>query len=91
MSEIKSNILWLYIRNGEPHSLGLNLISNYDDILSPIIESKFTTYSTKTWNISNKTKDEVQESIMDYYNNLIVEKEYYPGQYGDWIKCSEFK
>jgi len=91
MSEIKSNILWLYVRNGEPHSLGLNSISNYKDILSPLIESKFTTYSTKTWNISNKSKDEIQESIMDYYKSLIVEKEYYPGQYGDWIKCSEFK
>ncbi len=91
MSEIKSNVFWLYINNGEPHPLGLNSISKYKDILSPIIETKFTTYSTKTWNISNKTKDEVQKSVLDYYNNLIVEKNYYPGQYGDWIKCSEFK
>jgi len=91
MSEIKSNVLWLYIENGEPHPLGLNSISKYKHILSPLIETKFTTYSTKTWNISNKTKDEVQKSVMEYYNNLIMEKNYFPGQYGDWIKCSEFK
>ncbi len=91
MSEIKSNVLWLYIKNGEPHPLGLNSINVYNDILSPRIETKFATYSTKTWNISNKTKDEVQKSIMDYYKNLIFEKNYFPGQYGDWIKCSEFK
>jgi len=91
MSEIKSNVLWLYIKNGEPHPLGLNTISKYKNILSPRIETEFATYSTKTWNISNKTKDEVQKSVMDYYNNLIVEKNYFPGQYGDWIKCSEFK
>ena len=91
MSEIKSDVLWLYVKNGEPHPLGLNSISKYKDILSPLIETKFTTYSTKTWNISNKTQDEVQKSVLDYYNNLIIEKNYYPGQYGDWIKCSEFK
>ena len=91
MSEIKSNVLWLYIKNGEPHLLGLNSISKYKDILSPLIEIKFATYPSKTWNISNKTKDEVQKSVLDYYNNLIDEKNYYPGHYGDWIKCSEFK
>lgn len=91
MSEIKSNVLWLFIKNGEPHPLGLNSINKYKHILSPLIETKFTTYSTKTWNISNKTKDEVQKSVMEYYNNLIFEKNYFPGQYGDWIKCSEFK
>ncbi len=91
MSEIKSNTLWLYVKNGEPHTLGLNSIRNYKNILTPLIESRFTTYSTKTWNISDKTKDEVQKSVMDYYNNLVVEKNYYPGHYGDWIKCSEFR
>ncbi len=91
MSEIKSNTLWLYVKNGEPHTLGLNSIDKYKNILSPRIETKFATYTTKTWNISNKSKDVIQKSVMDYYNNLIDEKMYFPGHYGDWIKCSEFK
>ena len=91
MSEIKSNTLWLYVKNGEPHTLGLNSIDKFKNILSPRIETKFATYTTKTWNISDKTKEEIQESVMDYYKNLVIEKNYYPGQYGDWIKCSEFK
>ncbi|MHA1719118.1 MAG: hypothetical protein ACTSWX_05875 [Promethearchaeota archaeon] len=91
MSEIKSNILWLFIKNGKPHPLGLNSINKYNDVLSPLIETKFTINSSKTWDITNKSKDDIIKSVLNYYHNLIIEKKYYPGQYGDWIKCTELK
>ncbi len=80
--------LWLFIKEGKTHPLGLAPLSEYKDLLTPLIETKFTHPISMMWKITNLEKKGILGMILSYYNNLVKSKVFSPGPYGDWIKTS---
>jgi hypothetical protein len=94
--EIEAKIYWLFIKDQNPHPIGLAPIESYKGHLPPIIESNFS-FMPKIWSISLKEPidstyvayfSDFTQIIMDYYRSLLKSNTFISGKYGDWIKCS---
>lgn len=85
---IKVQANWLYIKDGKPHQIGLASLEKYNNLLQPRLETRFIPPISLCWNIDNLTPAEILEKIMAYYNDLVNNGTYFPGRFGDWIKCS---
>jgi hypothetical protein len=84
-----SRALWIYFKNNKAHPIGLAPLRDYSDFLHPIIETKFQTPISMTWNVSDQPKAKTEEQLTQYYQELVGAKLYTPGRYGDWMKCTQ--
>ncbi|WP_371802143.1 hypothetical protein [Candidatus Lokiarchaeum ossiferum] len=87
--KVGTRALWLQITNGKMNPIGLAPLRNYKKTITPILETKFTYPISMSWKITNQTKAKTEELLLSYYNDLVNAKVYYPGRYGDWIKCTQ--
>jgi len=85
---IRTRTLWLYIKDGKPHVLGLASTKKYQKFLHPLVETRFSYPISKTWRITNQSLTETSTLVLAYYTDLVKKSEYFPGHFGDWIKCS---
>ncbi len=85
---IRTRTLWLYIKDGKPHALGLASTKKYQKFLHPLVETRFSYPISKTWRITNQPLTETLALVLAYYTDLVKKSEYFPGHYGDWIKTS---
>lgn len=87
--EVGTKALWLLIKEGHPHKIGLAPLKNYQKFLHPLIETRFTHPISMTWKISDLSTKKNEELLLSYYNDMVNSGIYHPGRYGDWIKCTE--
>lgn len=87
--EVGTKALWLYIKKGIPHPIGLAPLTEYQDHLHQLIETKFTHPISMTWKTTTLAHKRNEELLLSYYNDLVNANIYIPGRYGDWIKCTE--
>jgi hypothetical protein len=85
---IRTRTLWLYIKDGKPHALGLASTKKYQKFLHPLVETRFSYPISKTWRITNQPLTETLTLVLAYYTDLVKKSKYFPGHYGDWIKTS---
>ncbi|MHA1602991.1 MAG: hypothetical protein ACTSVU_07880 [Promethearchaeota archaeon] len=86
--KIKVQANWLYIRDGIPHQFGLAPLKKYKKLLQPRLETRFIHPISLCWNIDNLKPAKILEKIMAYYQDLVNAGIFFPGRFGDWIKCS---
>ena len=85
---IKTQTLWLYIKHGKPHALGLATPRKYQKILHPLVETRFSYPISKTWRVTNQPPAKILDLVLSYYKDLVTTNKYIPGNFGDWIKTS---
>ncbi len=83
--EIKTK--WLFIKD---YKIQTEDLSNINEISkkSPLIEVSSSYHTNKSWNIFQLTNLEINQLLLTYYNFIIDRELFFPGNYGDWIKCS---
>lgn len=89
ISTVEKTDLWLLIRKNQPDANGIAPLSAYQKRITPIIEVKFPT-PTEIWEITEASNEQILTFVLNYYQNLIATKIYFPGPYGDWIKLTEW-
>jgi hypothetical protein len=80
--------LWLYIIHNQPHSLGLAPTSAYTSLFHPLFETQIQYLTSQVWTITNMTNTEIEQILLNHYNQLISSNTFHPGWYGDWIKVT---
>jgi hypothetical protein len=92
-SDFIPQILWLLIKNKKCHEIGLAPLTEYKNHLSPIVETNHSV-PTKLIRFSQsfeQMKAKYEEEVLKYYQFLISNKLFFPGRYGDWVKCTYFE
>lgn len=87
--KVGTRALWLQITDGKMNPIGLAPLRDYKKKIAPILETKFTYPISMSWKITNQTKSKTEELLLSYYNDLVNAKVYFPGRYGNWIKCTQ--
>ena len=85
---MKSEIRWLFIKYNTPHELGLVPLEKYKNLTTPILELNFEINYSHFWEISSLGSNQIVSLLLSTYQDLVKEKKYYPGNYGDWIKTT---
>lgn len=83
--------LWLFVFNGKPHAFGLATLKQYQEILTPLIQTQLTHPISMNWNITDQNSEKTLNLVLSYYKDLVRAGLYFPGVYGDWIKTSIIK
>lgn len=83
--------LWLFVYNNKPHPFGLAPLKQYQEILTPLIQTQLTHPISMNWQITNQNTEKTLDLVLSYYNDLVRAGLYFPGAYGDWIKTSIIK
>ncbi len=87
----KHQDLALFVSKGKPHKIGLASLKEYEQMFHPLVETRISKPNTRIWKITDLTHLKVEEIVMGYYSEVVKKKEYFPGRFGDWIKCSKFE
>ncbi len=80
--------LWLYIIHNQPHPLGLAPSSVYTHFFHPIFETRIQYLIPQVWTITSMSNTEIEQILVNHYNQLIASNTFQPGRYGDWIKVT---
>ena len=86
---IEGESYWMILKHGEPHASALWRYGEYRSALAHTVECPFSD-STPIWDITNVEDGYLMDQLTSYYDSLILDKKYWPGPYGDWLKVSFF-
>jgi hypothetical protein len=81
--------LWLFFKEGKIGPLGVASTSTYKDRFNPLVEILPLT-PTYSFQITNWPKEDIEAALLAVYQDLIKNKNFYPGRYGDWMKLTQF-
>ncbi len=87
--KVGTRALWCQIKERKMNPIGLAPLRDYKKKTSPLLETKFTYPISMSWRITRQSKAKTEDLLLSYYNDLVNAKLYYPGRYGDWIKCTQ--
>jgi hypothetical protein len=87
--KIGTRSLWMYVKDRKMDSLGLAPLRDYQEKLCPILETQFSLPISMAWRITDQSKEDTEKLLFNYYLELVNSNLYFPGVYGDWIKCTQ--
>jgi 8-oxo-dGTP pyrophosphatase MutT (NUDIX family) len=85
---VESETLWLLFKGNKPGDLGLAPATTYEKKFTPLVEVKPLTPS-KLFEVTGWDNKKMIDALAAFFTDLVQSKKYYPGRYGDWIKCTK--